>query len=210
MNKNNNTIFIHQYTSEIDSYDKFNDVFKEIDSIRKSTFPRRFSFSIPNDDNDHTPASQLNIPPVPPSSPQLDSTPKLSILVPDNDDFYLDATDNLPSSDDEETQINDIQNSLNFSKQDLIISPDNDKTLYKLPPRKSYDARHIWKMSKIPRVAYIRDIEWLVLDWAFTYAHLEISNKKIKSITWKSKSKCLCKSSWQAFLHWLICATFST
>ncbi len=207
MNKNKFNII--EYTAQND----YVDVFDELETLKKS---RRFSLSLPEDFDDiHLESVEqfIQTPSAPPSSPQLEPVPteRLTIQVPD-DDFYLDLNENSYHSSDEEkeTQIKDIQTSLGFSKEDLLITSLADKTLYKCPPQKSFDARKIWKLAKIPRHAYIRDIETLLLDWAFTYAVLEISDKKIVNITWKSKSNCRCESTWPAFLRWMLCATVSS
>jgi hypothetical protein len=205
---------ILQYTSEVEH--NYTDVFEELDQLRRQQLPRRFSFSIPYD-NDDVPLSIIDkTPTAPPSSPQLspqleaDSKQQLTIDIPLDSEFYLDEIIGVECSDDDaEVPIKDIQNSLDFSKSELMISSTQDKTLYKIPPRKSFDARKIWRIAKIPRVAVIHDIESLLLDWAFTNAYLEIYNKKIKKIIWKSKSNCRCESNWKAFLQWIVCASQS-
>lgn len=204
----NSQFDINQYTSE----NNYIDVFDEIEGLKR--YGRRFSLSLPEDFNDIQSDEQtFYIPPAPPTSPQLESQ-QLAIKVPD-DDFYIDLSEFCyhssedDSDNDSEEEIKDIQNSLAFSKDDLLISSLSDKTPYKCPPRTSFDARKIWKTAKIPQVAYIRDIESLLIDWAFTYAVLEISGKNIVRISWKSKSNCRCHSTWHAFLQWILCATIS-
>lgn len=198
---------MHKYVSEPD-------IFDELEGIKQ--IPRRFSLSLPDEFDDvhmDTIEQNIEIPSAPPSSPQQEPIPtqRLTIQIPD-DDFYLDLNDNsYNSSDDEKDEpIKDIQGSLGFSKEDLLISSIRDIMLYKCPPRKSFDARKIWKLAKIPRRAYIREIETLLLDWAFTYAVLEISGKKIVKISWTSKSNCHCQSTWPAFIRWIVCASVST
>lgn len=135
---------------------------------------------------------------------------RFSFSIPEDDNFNLDDIISIGSTEDEkENDIKDIQDILDFSKSELLISSASNRTLYKCPPRKSLDARKIWKDSKIPRCAVIYDIESLLLDWAFTNAHLEIYNRSIKRIIWKSHSNCQCESTWKVFLQWIICATQS-
>jgi hypothetical protein len=182
------------------------DIFDELEGIKKS--PRRFSLSLPKEFDDvhmDTIEESIQIPPAPPPSPR----PTIQI----SDEDYIDLNIHSYHSSDEEQepqQIKDIQSSLGFSKEDLLISSLLDKTIYKCPPRKSFDARKIWKLAKIPQRTYIRNIEILLLDWAFTYAVLEISGKKIVKITWTSKSNCRCESTWAAFVRWIVCASVST
>jgi hypothetical protein len=103
----------------------------------------------------------------------------------------------------------DIQDFISFPKNELMISSKDDNTLYSQPPRKSPDARKIWKSAKIPTLAYKYDIEFLLLNWAYKYAYLEINNKKIDKIIWKLKNKSKCQSTWQCFLQWILCASVS-
>ena len=91
-----------------------------------------------------------------------------------------------------------------------MVSSIYDRTIYKCPSRKSIDARNIWKSAKIPKTAYIYDIENLLLNWAYKNAYLEIHNKKIIKIRWNTKTNCYCESTWQAFLKWIKCASIST
>jgi hypothetical protein len=142
----------------------------------------RFSFSIPEDS-----------PPTPPS------TPRLTIHIPEEkDDLELESNPPTPK-----------QPILDFSKEELLTSSTSNQ-IYKRPSKKSGDARKVWKYAKIPSIATIREIEMKLLDWAFTYASLEIIDKKIRLITWRSHSNCLCSSSWTAFLRWILCASTSS
>jgi hypothetical protein len=171
------------------------DVFDELDSIQRPVSRNRFSFSIPED----------VIPPPPPSSPDL--TPRLTIDIPEDkhDDvelttFELDSNPPTPSN---------IQFNIDFNKDILLISSDS-KQIYRRPPKSSIDARKVWRYAKIPSIATIREIEYKLLDWAFTYASLEITDKKIKRITWRTHSNCVCSCSWPAFLRWIVCASTSS
>jgi hypothetical protein len=193
------------------------DVFDELDNIDK-TFPRRFSLSLPTEFDDiqlDSVEKFIEIPSAPPPSPELEyiSTERLTIQVPD-DDFYIDLNNNAYHSSDDDYKygihIKDIQGSLNFSKEELLISSTSDITNYKCPPRISSDARKIWKSANIPRISNAREIEILLLNWAFTYASLEIRDRKIISINWQSKSNCRCQSTWKAFIKWILCACLST
>lgn len=201
-----------------------NDVFDELEYIRVLNDARRFSFSIPgdcvelNENYFKKPSSPPPPPPSPsspPSSPALNplSTPKVTIEIPDEDAFYLDRMECIPEIDSETEKtpspLRDIQNEINFPKEKLLISNPCDRALYKRPPKKSFDARKIWRQAHIPRHACIRDIEYLLLDWAYTYARLQIENQKITLVIWRSHSNCLCQASWTSFLRWIICSSFS-
>jgi hypothetical protein len=205
---------IHQFiNSSSNEPSTYTDVFEELEEIRTQNKLRRFSFSIP--ESDHNPIeielaniNNFNVSPTPPSSPQIiyDKS-SITLQIPEDDNFYLEAFPIDSSESDDDKPISDIQTTLHFSKEDLLISSHNDRTVYKKPSRKSADARKIWKQAKIRRSAVTSDIESLLLDWAFTHAFLEIEGKKIKSIIWKSKSNCRCQSTWAAFLKWILCAS---
>lgn len=194
---------------------EYDDVFDELDEIRHQSNMRRLSFSIPYNDDEllSNIDNSIEYPVAPPSSPEIYSNPlhNLSIEIPDSDDIFTNNGITYPQSsdDDADIHIDDIQNFINFPKSELMISSLEDRTLYKRPSRKSIDARKIWKSAKIPPKAYIYDIESLLLDWAFTHAYLEIYDKKIKKIIWKSKSNCRCESTWKTFLQWIICGSLS-
>lgn len=181
----NKLIAENYYSSEGQiAYD--NDVFDELNS-----FGTRFLIS------------EDIVPPPPPPTP--DQTPRLRLIIPEEkyDDVELDMVEsNLP------TPIN-IQQTLDFSKELLMISSIYDNTICKIPSKKSQDARKIWEYAKIPSVATVREIEYKLLDWAYTYASLEIVDNKIIRITWHSHSNCTCISTWSAFLKWIICSTKS-
>jgi hypothetical protein len=214
-----NKFNLMSYLTE-DSKDNTLDVFNELEYINTIRNTKRFSFSIPENIVDENYFSRPNSPPQappssPPSSPCIEplQTPKVTIAIPDEDDFYLDRSDFIPDKDSETGSpaafLKDIQSVLDYPKECLLISNRFDKALYKRPTRKSFDARKIWRQAHIPRNAHIQDIEYLLLDWAFTYARLEIQDRQIKYIFWKSQSNCLCQATWKAFLHWVICSTFS-
>jgi hypothetical protein len=192
---------MHTYISHPDIFDELEE------DLAKSK--RRFSLSLPKEFDDDVSLDSIEesiqVPPAPPPSPTQRPTIEIS-----DEDSYLNLHSYNSSDDEKEEPIKDIQGSLGFSKEDLLISSTRDIMLYKCPPRKSFDARKIWKLAKIPRRAYIREIETLLLDWAFTYAVLEISGKKIVKISWTSKSNCHCQSTWPAFIRWIICASVST
>lgn len=105
--------------------------------------------------------------------------------------------------------IKDIQTSLNFPKSELLIFSNYEPTTYKQPHSKSIDAHHIWKEANIPNIASIQHIELLLLDWAYTYASLEINENKIKQITWNLHNSTKCISSWSGFIKWITCASIS-
>lgn len=167
----------------------YDDVFNEslYDDI-PNTFP------VIDDDNDeyiYGDTQQNNLSP----------SSNLNIKIPDNS--YDDLNDVFYNTH------NNIRIILDFSKEVLLISSISDKNLYIIPSINSNDARTIWKQAKIPTSSYIRHIEIKLLDWAFINASLEINNKSILSIVWKTSSNCICKSKWSAFLCWIICASFS-
>lgn len=184
-----------------------NDIFDELDELDKlqENYERstRFSFSIPNDD-------PFKTPPVPPPSPHISSTtetpsPRLTLLIPEekDEDFELESFE-LESNPPTPTN---IQPTLDFSKESLLISSPSNTQIYKRPPRKAHDARKVWRYAKIPSAATIREIEYKLLDWAYTYAALEITDKKIKKITWRTHSNCVCSCAWGTFIKWIICAS---
>lgn len=187
---------------------QYQDVFEELDSIRDNE-TRRLSFSIPDDSKKLQSASVQ--PSAPPSSPEVPSlTSGLSILLPEeNDDvfFSLDNFNDIIESN--PPSPNPIQDSINFPKESLLVFSNTDKTVYKMPSRKAYDARKIWRYAKISSISQIREIEIKLLDWAFTYANLKIINNKIESIIWKTHSGCFCSSKWVTFIKWILCASHS-
>lgn len=142
------------------------------------------------------------IPSAPPSTPE--HTPRIAIDIP-NDTFTIAES----SDDDNINTIDNIQSILSYSKYELLITSYLEKKEYRRPTHKSRDARNIWKSAKIPKYATIYNIELLLLDWAFTYASLEIYDKKIISIKWNTINNSKCQSTWKCFLHWIICASNS-
>jgi hypothetical protein len=185
-----NTFITDNYYSSERQFAYDTDIFDELQGPTS-----RFSFSIPED----------IVPPPPPPSP--DQTPRLTINIPKekDDDTELDMLE-LESNPPTPTN---IQPTLDFSKEALLISSIYDKKVYRRPPKKSIDARKVWRYAKISSIATIYEIEYKLLDWAFTYASLEIVDKKINLITWRSDSNCTCTCTWNAFLKWIICATHS-
>jgi hypothetical protein len=172
----------------------------------------RFSFSIPPDTivENYFAAGGGS----PPSSPQLrpNVDERVAILIPEEDDFYLNGLDAAKDNDSEAGSpssvepLRDIQNMLDYPKACLLITSHYAKVFYKRPGHAAADARHIWKQAHLPRSACIQDIEYLLLDWAFTYAHLEIKDRTVREVAWLTKSQCVCRSTWSAFLHWILCA----
>ncbi len=79
--------------------------------------------------------------------------------------------------------------------------------LYKIPKNVLSDAHKIWKIATIPEVDTIYNIEHQLFEWASNNAFLEIRDNKIISIKWKSLSGYYFKSSWSAFIKWIICAS---
>ena len=79
--------------------------------------------------------------------------------------------------------------------------------LYKIPKNVSSDVHKIWKAAKIPEIDTMYQIERQLFEWASINATLELRNTKIISIKWKSSSGYGFKSSWTAFIKWIICAS---
>jgi hypothetical protein len=136
------------------------------------------------------------------------------VFSEEKDDILLDPVENfvtlpinIPRS--EMTDTANKEKTLNLSRAQLLISPINDKTLYKCPPEKSIDARKIWINAKIPNCTDIYTIEVLLLDWAFNNAYLGIYNNTIHKIIWMSKSNCRYEFTWKSFLRWMTCASLA-
>ena len=136
-------------------------------------------------------------------SPTPEHIPQ-NILETPKEDFIL------HNSSYEDIVIDTIQTILDYPKNELIISSYSDTTLYKCPTKKSLDARHIWKSAKIPKNAISYDIESRLLDLSFTYASLEIFDRKILFIKWNTLSNSKCQSTWRGFIRWILCATVSS
>jgi hypothetical protein len=124
---------------------------------------------------------------------------------------YINTCEVLDSSNESPINIHikDIQTILNFPKNKLLVFYNSEPKRYKRPDTNTIDVFHIWKNANIPKVASIQDIEILLLDWAHTYASLEIDekDKKITKITWHLLNKTICISTWSAFIKWIICAS---
>jgi hypothetical protein len=177
-----------------------------------SDLGERFSFSIPSGPPIVIRDNYFARPTSPPPSPTLQSAEtdsRVAILIPDDDDFYLDRSDavspNIAVSD--AAPLKDLQGAIDYPKECLLITPPDNTFLYTMPPPSTADTRHIWIQAHIPKRACIRDIEYLLLDWAYTYAHLEIVDRRVKYIAWPTSSGCVCQATWAAFLRWIICAT---
>lgn len=97
---------------------------------------------------------------------------------------------------------------IHYSINDLLITSPLNKKQYKCPTHNSHDAQNIWISAKIPNYSTIYNIELLLLNWAFTYASLEISDNKIISIKWNTNNS-KCQSTWKCFIRWIICASTS-
>lgn len=139
----------------------------------------------------------------------MDSVPALSILIPKEDErepYKLDRGAEVESNPPTPKSIDSV---LPFSKEWLYVTSNLDKTVYFMPPKTSGDTRKIWRYAKIPAWAFARDIEIQLIDWAYTYAELVIEDRRIKKITWTTKSNSKCSSTWPAFVRWIICSTFS-
>jgi hypothetical protein len=125
------------------------------------------------------------------------SATNLAIRIPDNDDFTLN-----------DDSLTDCDKEIDVDKAMLLTSSRKNKSVYKKPSLTSGDARKLWEDAGIPTLTYMYTIEEKLLNWALNHAHLEIKDMKIQRIIWESpSSKCICKSSWNAFLRWIICAS---
>lgn len=191
----------HSFISEICPEHTELDVFDEIrqdDFLNRS---RQFSFSIP-DDSDFKVDEELN---------SLLSTSKTALFIDPpitSEEDTSNYTFFYETDDEQEALImNDIQSSLTFPKTELLLSSKNDKVFYKMPSKSAKDVYTIWKAARIPRAATRYNIEILLLDWAHTHATLEIVDKRIAYIKWKSVNNSICEATWSAFLKWFLCAT---
>jgi hypothetical protein len=142
---------------------------------------------------------------VPPDA-DIDSeseTPRLSISIPDEViNYAINECVSSSISPPPKTQIT--------STTDVIlITSIEDTTEYIIPSKSAYDARRIWKRARIPHYSIVRDIETKLVNWAFKYAQLKIVDNKIQMISWITHSKCICSSTWSAFIKWMLCACLS-
>ncbi len=204
----------------------FNDYVHEdyaLEDTKTDEILNRFSFSLPREwppvviqENYFAVPTAVTapMPSSPPSSPALApiSDERVAILIPDDDDFYLDRSDmdspNISATTGTAFKpLKDLQEALDFPKELLLITQRNNTFLYTMPEPASADVRSIWIQAHIPKRACIQDIEYLLLDWAYTYAHLEIVDKYVKYVVWPTSGNCVCQASWPAFLRWIICAT---
>jgi hypothetical protein len=209
MNTGQPTFINNNYTYKTtNNSSEYCDIFEELELVRNDELNRRLSFSIPEDNKKLTPKP---VPPTPPSTPEnKEFTPRITISIPEETDdiiFSLDGFSDVIESNPPSPQ--SIQTSIDFPKEELLIFLNTDTKIYKIPSRKSKDARKIWRYAKINNVAQINEIESKLLDWAFTYANLKITNKKIEAILWRTHSGCLCSSKWSTFVKWIICATLT-
>ena len=196
--------YLQENLSGEDADNYYIDVFQELEDLHNNE-SRRLSFSIPDD--------LKKLKSITPSAliPELNPfTPRIQINIPeDNTDtiFSLDGFNDIVESNPPSPK--QLQNSIDFPIEHLLEFSNTDNTQYKIPPRMAYDARKIWRYAKISKIAQIREIEPKLLDWAFTYANLKITNNKIQNIIWKTHSKCICSSKWTTFVKWMLCASIS-
>jgi hypothetical protein len=186
---NSKKFILNDYLYENDVKQLLTEVFEDCDLVTTNK-QRRLSFSVPDDVKKIT-------------STQETFTARLPILIPGEEDdvfFFLENCNDIV----ETFPINPIQTSLD-SRDVLLITTENPK-LYRIPPNTTADTRRIWIHANIPQAARIRDIEMKLLDWAFTYANLEIIDKKITWIDWKLGNT-TCGSTWSAFLKWILCGS---
>jgi hypothetical protein len=187
------------------------DLFEQLEADQFASKCRRFSYSIDDrvEVKDNTIDDELELLysgiTAPPSSP-ADSTVGATVVpldtfqIPhlqnDNDGgIYYDADNEFLKEEQEPRNV------------PLLISSYNDMKLYKIPKNISSDAHKIWNAATIPEIDTIYNIERQLFEWASNNASLEIHDNKIVSIKWKSASGYSFKSSWVAFLKWIICAS---
>ncbi len=185
------------------------DLFEQLEADQFASKCRRFSYSI--DDSIQVKDGHIDSEleflysgiSAPPSSP-ADSTigaivvPLDTFQVPhlqnDNDGgIYYDADDEL---------LKEVTHNV-----PLLISSYTDMSLYKIPKNITSDAHKIWKAATIPEIDTIYNIERQLFEWASNNASLDIRDNKIISIKWKSLSGYEFKSSWPAFIKWILCAS---
>ena len=126
------------------------------------------------------------------------NVPSLTISINSENNYGLESEPPSPVP---------IESVIDYPKEELMVTSRYDKTMYYMPGMTSYDARHIWRWANIPHWASIWDIESCLIDWAHTYAKMEIVDKQIVRISWTLKNQSKCSSGWLTFIRWLICAT---
>jgi hypothetical protein len=169
--------------------DNYLDIFEELEEYFRPDNPSEFNSLIPK--------NNLYIPALKIENYHNSSSNNLSTL--DN------SSDNFPIN----TNIKDIQSILSFPKNQLLIFSNTEPKIYQHPPSSSIDAYHIWKNANIPKKSSIQNIELLLLDWAHTYASLEIIQNKITKISWYLINNTKCTSTWSGFIHWIICSSIA-
>ena len=93
-----------------------------------------------------------------------------------------------------------------FNDNSINMYRDLGVKLYPIPPRKSRDARNIWKQARIPSLAPYHEIESNLAIWAHSHAEI-IQMDGNTTIKWKSNSGAHFTSPWKTFVKWMICAT---
>jgi hypothetical protein len=193
-------------TFNLDSYLTDNkDVFEELGTDKFTSKCRRFSYSIDDiiEVNDSEIDNELEFLysgiTAPPSTPtaQAVAVPLDIIQLP-----QIKTNDGCITYDPDYQILN-----IDSQKSQLLISSYTDMTLYKIPKNVLSDSHKIWNAATIPEVDTIYNIERQLFDWASMNASLEIRDNKIVSIKWKSDSGYVFKSSWPAFIKWIICAS---
>ena len=87
-----------------------------------------------------------------------------------------------------------------------LLTSEYDQHLYGIPPLGCFHARTIWLQAGLPLHALARFLEIKMIDWACTYALLDIQHKEIRSVRYQTSRDCLYFCSWHVFLRWIMCA----
>jgi hypothetical protein len=113
--------------------------------------------------------------------------------------IFMRRHNNTPVSDNKYSNSDNHNNCIHMYR-DLGVK------LYPIPPRKSRDARNIWKQARIPSLAPYHEIESNLAIWAHSHAEI-IQKDGNTTINWKSNSGTHFTSPWKTFVKWIICAT---
>lgn len=87
-----------------------------------------------------------------------------------------------------------------------LLTSEYDQHLYGIPPPSCFHARTIWFQAGLPMRALGRWLEVKLVDWAYTYALVDIQAEEIRSVRYQASGNCLYFCSWRVFLRWMMCA----